>query len=187
MNQQPDVSDAIPITTENWSLSRIRGNPKNARRHPAKQIEQLRASLREFGQPFPLLVREDGELIAGHGRLQAMLAEGWSEADVVVARGWTPQQCRRFALLDNKVTQNSEWDDGILAVELSELQALCVDVSELGFSQQDMARLIPPAPKPLPSITNIFQVLIECEAETEQVRIMELLEREGIPCRALIA
>ena len=61
---------------ELWAIDRLSANPRNARIHGEEQIEQLRASLREFGWTMPVLVRENGMLIAGHGRLEAARLEG---------------------------------------------------------------------------------------------------------------
>ena len=60
-------------------MERITVNPRNARLHGPEQIEQIRASLREFGWTMPVLVRESGMLIAGHGRLEAAKLEGITE------------------------------------------------------------------------------------------------------------
>jgi ParB-like chromosome segregation protein Spo0J len=61
---------------EIWPIERLTANPRNARIHGPEQIEQIRASLREFGWTMPVLVRENGMLIAGHGRLEAAKLEG---------------------------------------------------------------------------------------------------------------
>lgn len=67
---------------------------RNARQHPAEQIEQIRQSLREYGFTVPILIREDGTVIAGHGRLEAARKEAFGDVPVVIATGWTDEQCR---------------------------------------------------------------------------------------------
>jgi ParB-like nuclease domain len=62
---------------------------RNARVHSAEQIGQLRGSFRQFGQVWPILIRQDGTIIAGHGRLEAAKAEGFKTIRVIVAFGWT--------------------------------------------------------------------------------------------------
>ena len=64
---------------EIWPIERLTANPRNARIHGPEQIEQIRASLREFGWTMPVLVCENGMLIAGHGRLEAARLEGITE------------------------------------------------------------------------------------------------------------
>ena len=86
---------------EIWPIERLTANPRNARIHGPEQIEQIRASLREFGWTMPVLVRENGMLIAGHGRLEAAKLEGITEVPTIVARGWSEAQCQAYAIADN--------------------------------------------------------------------------------------
>src|SRR4051812_39274449 len=99
-----DVPAGVPAyAIETWPVDRLKPYDRNARVHGKEQIQQLRASFREFGQVWPILVRADGTIIAGHGRLEAATAEKFKEVQVIVANGWTEQQCRAFGLLDNRV------------------------------------------------------------------------------------
>jgi ParB-like chromosome segregation protein Spo0J len=85
---------------------------RHARKHSADQMAQLRGSFKKFGQVWPILVREDGTIIAGHGRLEAAKLEGFTEVRVIIAKGWSEEQCRVFGLLDNKValqTWTASW------------------------------------------------------------------------------
>jgi hypothetical protein len=102
--QKPSV--AWPATkVEIWPIERLTANPRNARIHGPEQIEQIGASLREFGWTMPVLVRENGVLIAGHGRLEAAKLKGITEVPTIVARGWTEAQCQAYAICDNKLTE----------------------------------------------------------------------------------
>ena len=131
-----------PYVVEAWPLERLKPYDRNARQHPAEQIEQLRGSLRKFGQVWPLLVRTDGTLIAGHGRLEAAKLEGMKAVQVIVAKDWSEDQCRAFALLDNKVALNSTWDEEALGLELADLSTLGVPLAELGFAESELNDLL---------------------------------------------
>jgi ParB-like chromosome segregation protein Spo0J len=154
---------------------------------------ELRSSLREYGQVWPILVREDDEIIAGHGRRVAAKLEGFTEIKVLVARGWTEQQCRAFALLDNRIPLNADWDAAKLAKELASLRDDGVKLLDIGFSKGDLARLLPTAEAAarreaaMQSFQPVYQVLIECADEHEQLRVLTKLQEDGINCRALIA
>ena len=100
---------------EIWPIERLTANPRNARIHGPEQIEQIRASLREFGWTMPVLVRENGMLIAGHGRLEAAKFEGITEVPTIIARGWTEAQCQAYAICDNKLTESSRLEREITA------------------------------------------------------------------------
>jgi DNA modification methylase len=128
--------------TEIWSIDRVQFNARNARKHPPYQIDQLRSSFQKYGQVWPLLVREDGTLIAGAGRLEAAKLEGYREVRVLVAKDWTEEQCRAFALLDNRVALNATWDNALLGLEIADLSSLGVDISELGFAEDEIAKLL---------------------------------------------
>jgi DNA modification methylase len=131
-----------PIEIETWDINRPRDYERNARIHPPEQIDELRSSLREFGQVWPILVREDETMIAGHGRREAARLEGFTKIQVVVARGWTPEQCQRFALLDNRVPENARWDDSLLRLELGEMKASGISISGLGFAVDELNTLL---------------------------------------------
>lgn len=122
---------------ETWHVARIKPNPRNARIHPPEQIELLRRSLREYGWTIPVLVDEDGLLLAGHGRLEAARLEGHTEVPVVVARGWTAEQKRAYALFDNQITSGARWNEGLVLEELGQLQGLGIDFGLTGFNLHD--------------------------------------------------
>jgi len=127
---------------EIWPIERLTANPRNARIHGPEQIEQIRASLREFGWTMPVLVRENGMLIAGHGRLEAAKLEGVTEVPTIVARGWTEAQCQAYAICDNKLTDSSHWDEELLRLELGDLQAAGFDLALTGFDHGELDRLL---------------------------------------------
>jgi ParB/Sulfiredoxin domain len=111
--EKPSVA-WLASKVEIWPIGKLIANPRNARIHGPEQIEQIRASLREFGWTMPVLVRENGMLIAGHGRLEAAKLEGITEVPTIVARGWTEAQCQAYAIADNKLTDSSQWNEELL-------------------------------------------------------------------------
>lgn len=143
MNSRTKPSAAWPAAkVEIWPIERLTVNPRNARVHGPEQIEQIRASLREFGWTMPVLVRETGMLIAGHGRLEAAKLEGIADVPTIVARGWTEAQCQAYALADNRLTEASEWSEELLRVELGDLQAAGFDLALTGFEQDELDKLL---------------------------------------------
>jgi hypothetical protein len=121
---------------EVWPIDRITANPRNARIHGPEQIEQIRASLREFGWTMPVLVRENGKLIAGHGRLEP------AKLPTIVARGWTEAQCQAYAICDNKLTDSSHWDKELLRLEIGDLREAGFDLALTGFDQDQLDKLL---------------------------------------------
>lgn len=85
-------------------------DPRNARSHAKRQIEQIIASIRAFGFTNPILTDPDGVVIAGHGRLQAAKGMGLVEVPTIVLAGLTDAQKRALRLADNKIALNAGWD-----------------------------------------------------------------------------
>lgn len=115
-------------------LSELRPDPGNARLHPEPNLRALVESLRSFGQQRAAVIRDDGTVIAGSGMLEAARRLGWTNLTVtVVPADWTDDECRAFALADNKVGLLAEWDTSTLDAYLYDLNDLGVDMTRFGF------------------------------------------------------
>lgn len=101
----------------------------NAKRHSAAQISQIRASLREYGFVAPVLIDEDCNILAGHGRVEAARAEGMPTVPCVVASGLTEAQRKAYILADNRLTETGEWDSAMLEIELKGLADMGFDTN----------------------------------------------------------
>lgn len=126
---------------ELWDIAKVKPYSRNTRLHGKEQIEQIRASMRQFGWTIPVLVREDGTVIAGHGRLAAGKVEGYKQVPVIIAAGWTDAQCRAYGIADNRLTETSSWDKELLKLELGELATAGVTPISVGFTDADLKRL----------------------------------------------
>ena len=115
---------------------------RNARTHSPDQVDQIAASIREFGWTIPVLVDEDGTLIAGHGRVMAAKKLGISDVPVMVAEGWSEAQRKAYVLADNKLALNAGWDNELLRVELEGLKELDFDISLTGFSGDELVSIL---------------------------------------------
>jgi ParB-like chromosome segregation protein Spo0J len=143
---------------QDMMIGRIKLNARNARTHTARQIGQIAKSIRAFGFTNPLLVSEDAELIAGHGRYEAAKLLGLGTVPVIVVAGLSPARRRALAIADNRIAQNARWNRERLAIEIPELAGLLstegLDVSVLGFEPGDIELLqAPDRPKGDPEDT----------------------------------
>jgi ParB-like chromosome segregation protein Spo0J len=114
---------------EKVDINKLVPYARNARTHSKEQIAQLRSSLREFGFVSPVIIDSDYNIIAGHGRVSAAKEEGYKTVPCVFAENLTEAQKRAYILADNRLAMNAGWDEEMLAVELSDLQADAFDVS----------------------------------------------------------
>jgi hypothetical protein len=92
-------------------IDELKPDPANPRRHSKKQIRQIRDSIEAFGFVVPILIDRDGNVIAGHARLLAAKALGWSEVPTLRLDHLTPAQVRAFRIADNRLTEIAVWDD----------------------------------------------------------------------------
>jgi DNA modification methylase len=115
---------------------------RNARTHSDEQVAQIAASIKEWGWTTPVLVDEDGQIIAGHGRVMAARKLGIEEIPVMVASGWSEAQRRAYVLADNQLAANAGWDMDLLKVELGDLGEAGFDLDLIGFSGDMLAGLL---------------------------------------------
>jgi len=121
------------------SLIPYAGNPMT---HPPAQIELLKRSLREFGWTMPVLVDEDGGIIAGHGRVMAAMQLGIKIVPCLVAKGWPEARKRAYVIADNQYARLGEWDHDLLKVELGDLGELGYDLSLAGFGEIELVEFM---------------------------------------------
>jgi ParB-like chromosome segregation protein Spo0J len=115
-------------------ISSLRPYNRNSRTHSKKQIKQIAASIDRFGFTNPVLVTDDGEIIAGHGRVEGARQLGWKRVPTLALSHLTDPERRAYVLADNKLALNAGWDRDILAIELQGLVDLEFDVELTGFS-----------------------------------------------------
>ena len=116
----------------------------NSRTHSDKQVDQIAASIKEFGFLNPIIVDGENGIIAGHGRVMAAKKLGMVELPVVEAKHLTEAQKKAYVIADNRLALNAGWDTDVLGAELSELQGLEFDIDLLGFDADELAKLLEP-------------------------------------------
>jgi DNA modification methylase len=127
---------------EHWPIDKLIPYARNARTHSDAQVAQIAASIAEFGFTNPILAGSDGVIIAGHGRVLAARKLGLEDVPVVVLDHLSPTQRRALVIADNRIAENSGWDEELLGVELEELHDLGFDVGMLGFEAPDLSRIM---------------------------------------------
>src|SRR5205807_5871070 len=108
------------------------------------QIAVFAGSIRTFGFCNPVLVVDDGDVIAGHGRLAAARLLGLVDVPVIPLRGLSEVQRRQLMLADNRIALNAGWDADMLNLELKELSVVGADLAALGFTAQELAAALNP-------------------------------------------
>lgn len=127
------------MTIEYLPVKQLHEYSKNAKKHPADQVEHIANSIREFGFRQPLVIDKDNVLVIGHGRLLAAKKLGLDTVPCVRADDLTDEQIKALRLADNK-TNESEWDFGLLDGELDDI--FDIDMERFGFDPQDKDEVI---------------------------------------------
>jgi len=127
------------LTEHSWavehrSTASLKPYAHNARRHSKKQIKQIADSIERFGFTNPVLIADDGEIIAGHGRVAAAKLIGMERVPTLRLSHLTEAERRAYVLADNKLALNAGWDQELLAIELQALVDLDFEVELTGFS-----------------------------------------------------
>jgi hypothetical protein len=128
MNKPSSLVPPSRLAVTYRALGDLIPDPRNARTHPKRQIDQLKASIEAFGFTNPILADPDGHIIAGHGRLQAARVMGLTEVPTIILSGLSETQKRALRLADNKIALNAGWDLEILQLELGELASIDIDI-----------------------------------------------------------
>jgi DNA modification methylase len=143
MTVDPGLTISMAKRIELWPLDRLKPYDRNARTHSAEQVAQIAASIVEFGFTNPILVDSNDGIIAGHGRLSAAQELGLKTVPVVVLDHLSDRQRKAYILADNQLALNAGWDTDLLRGELQDLAELDFDLTLIGFSDDELADLLP--------------------------------------------
>jgi ParB-like chromosome segregation protein Spo0J len=133
------------VKNETRPIGAIKKDPKNARKHGRDQIDQIAGSITAFGFVAPLVIRPDGKLIGGEATLDAAKLAGLKDIDCRVVSGLNEAEYAALALALNKLPENSDWDERILADTLRDLIGNGgPDPHRLGFSDKEILGLTGP-------------------------------------------
>jgi len=116
---------------------------RNSRTHSEDQVTQISSSIREFGFTNPIIVDEQNNIIAGHGRILAANKLKIKEVPCVIVSGWTEAQKKAYVIADNKLALNAGWNDEMLKLEFDELSELGFNLEMTGFSLDEICELNP--------------------------------------------
>jgi len=122
----------MKLQVEYVPIGTIKPYKRNAKLHPQEQIEQIKNSMKEFGNIDPIGVWHD-EIVEGHGRYEALKQMGVTEIPIIRLDDLTDEQRRAYSLTHNKLTMNSEFDVALLDAELAEIET--IDMELLGFDE----------------------------------------------------
>ena len=195
MQKIPYIADDLqPLAIK---LEDLKLDPKNARRHPDRNLRDIRASLKKFGQRKPIVVQDtpDGFIVrAGNGTLQATKALK-REYIAVVRIKEDDAMARAFAIADNRSGETSEWDEFILSETLTELQDVGIELEPMGFDEKEFNKITEKingkiednltSNKTIVRNNPEYLIVISAEDEQQQSALYEELLGRGLNCKIM--
>jgi ParB-like chromosome segregation protein Spo0J len=128
---------------ELWPIEKLIPYANNPRLHSTADIERIAGSILKWGWTTPVLVDEQGVLIAGHGRVAAAAKLGLTvPIPVIVARGWSEEEKQAYRLADNELAARGSWDPDLLRSELHDLKFHGFDLDLIGFEPDRLEEIL---------------------------------------------
>jgi len=172
--EQLKVGDLIPYVN-------------NSRTHSDEQVMQVASSIKEFGFTNPILIDDDGGIIAGHGRLLAAKKLDIDEVPCIRLGYLSEAQRKAYVIADNKLALNSGWDNDLLKIELMQLDSIDFDLNLTGFDLSELANIFDPVTEEIElkeqAYSETFNIIIECDDEQNQEFIYNELQEKGYKCQ----
>lgn len=138
-----EAACALALKIVYLPIDRILPSPRNARTHSKKQIHKIASSLRKFGFVNPILIGDGGEVIAGHGRLEAARQLGLKQVPTICLSHMSEAERRAYRIADNRLAELAGWDDELLKIEFEELAVLDLDLlDDTGFETAEIDFLL---------------------------------------------
>jgi ParB-like chromosome segregation protein Spo0J len=136
------ASESDRLETKYLSIDELVPYSRNPRTHSEEQIEQIAASIRDFGFTNPILIDSKQGIITGHGRLAAAKEISLEKVPCIDLSHLTEEQKRAYVIADNKLALNGGWNDELLRLELTELKELGADLELTGFDAMELADIM---------------------------------------------
>ena len=133
------------LTLENLKIGDIHVYEKNAKTHSERQVQQIIASINQFGFNNPILIDENNEIIAGHGRFMAAQAMQLETVPTIKLSHLNDTQKRAYRLADNKIAENGGWNMELLSLEIKDIEKICgddLDIHIIGFNDAELDSII---------------------------------------------
>jgi DNA modification methylase len=179
-------SDQTPLAVEPMAVARLRPYAGNARSHSKKQIRQIANSIQKFGFTNPVLISDDDEIIAGHGRVEAAKLLGMQSVPTLRLYHLDAAQRRAYVIADNKLALNAGWDHELLTIELQGLIDLEFDVEITGFSLAEVDLLFDEvreaSPDPEPDADDEIPPIMDPGSAITRRGDLWLLDRHRLLC-----
>ena len=175
-------------------INSVLGYVNNTRVHPQEQIDQIKSSIIEFGMCTPIGIHNN-TIVYGHGRHEALKQLGYDEIPTLDLSHLTEAQRKAFTIADNKIGDNSSWDEELLKLEIEALQEMDFNIDLLGFSDEELKdfdfdieeEFEETFDSQIKEDGEKFEITVYCDNEIQQEEVYYKLTKEGYRCKTSIS
>ncbi len=149
-------------------------------------VKKVKASIQEFGFKNPILIDDRNYIIAGHTRLLAARELEIKEIPVIKITDLTDAQRQAYRIADNRVAQESKWDNDLLKLELTDLAMQGFDLESTGFDQDELDKLLNTGSPTIlkdAAYKSQFEIVISCENSQDQEEVLKFMTDRGYQCK----
>ena len=159
------------LKIDRTAIADLSTDSANVRRHPDRNVEAIKASLKRFGQQHPIVVDSKNVVRVGNGRLEAMKQLGWTEC-WVIRTDLTDSELVAYSIADNRTSELAAWDLDGLDITLKDLAENGVSLDDVGFSENDLALLLGPSEWAKAEKKNADPPAYQSEGYTEKIVVV---------------
>lgn len=138
----PKTEKGVEFSVEMWPIGRLAPYDRNPRVLSEAAISKVATSIETFGWQQAIVVDEAGVIIVGHTRFEAAKKLGHKHVPVKIAVGLDPEKVRAYRIADNRVAEETDWDEELLSLELLEFEDTDLLLKGLGFDEKELEALL---------------------------------------------
>lgn len=174
---------------EQWPIDKLKPYHRNPRKISDAAIAKVAESLKAFKFRQPIVVDAKGVIIAGHTRWQSAKKLGMKTVPVHVAADMSEQDAKAYRLADNRVADETAWEQDFLSTEMIELYDADYPIDVIGFNPDEIAFMFgidlePPEETAAAESLGRFKLTLEFDTEQQQQAVMTEMQGRGITCKA---
>jgi ParB-like chromosome segregation protein Spo0J len=172
------------MNIEQIPISSLSPDPANARTHGERNLEQIKSSLRRFGQQKPIVIDANRVVRAGNGTLAAAKSLGWTTI-AAVRSDLIGAEMTAYAIADNRTAELAGWDEEVLAGFLDDPA-----IGNVGFDADEIKKLTGNFEDPPAGVDDLpaerWMVVVTCKDESDQADLLDRFAAEGLVCKAVV-
>jgi ParB-like chromosome segregation protein Spo0J len=170
------------LNIEIVGIDEIKESNYNSRIHSEAQVEKIANSIAEFGFVNPIIIDDENEIIAGHGRFMAAKHLNLNEVPTIKLTHLTDDKKRAFIIADNKIALSGEWDYDMLKEEFDIILKSEMDIDLLGFNRKFIDSMFKEKDADVKVVHKLKTLKINFDAEdydTTLDSMNDIMDKEG--------